>query len=55
MSKQTPNYGLDGGRAVRAMFVVGLAAVIGGVVIVRWTLSGDLGLAYTLKFLALAL
>ena len=55
MSKQTPDYGLDGGRAVRAMFVVGLAAVIGGVVIVRWTLSGDLGLAYTLQIFGFSL
>ena len=49
MSRQTPDYGLDGGRAVRAMFVVGLAAAIGGFLIVRWTLSRDLGLAYTLQ------
>jgi arsenite methyltransferase len=48
MSRQTPDYGLDGGRAVRAMFIVGLVAAIGGCLIARWTLSGHLGLAYTL-------
>jgi arsenite methyltransferase len=49
MSKQTPDYGLDGGRAVRAMFVVGLAAAIGGFVVERWTPSPRLGMAYTLQ------
>ncbi|MFZ2062180.1 MAG: class I SAM-dependent methyltransferase [Candidatus Binatus sp.] len=49
MSRQTPDYGLDGGRAVRAMFVVGLAAAIGGFPIMRWTSSRHLGLAYTLQ------
>jgi len=29
MSRQTPDYGLDCGRAVRAMFIVGVTAVIG--------------------------
>src|SRR5260221_145882 len=49
MRRQTPDYGLDAGAAVRAMFIVGPAAAIGGFVIVRWTLSGDIGLAYTLQ------
>ncbi len=49
MSKQAPDYGLDGGAAVRAMFIVGLAAAIGGFLILRWTLSRHLGLAYTLQ------
>src|SRR6516164_10445388 len=49
MSRQTPDYGLDGGRAVRAMFVVGLAGAIGGFFLERWTLSRHLGLAYTLQ------
>jgi hypothetical protein len=37
MSRQTPDYGLDAGAAVRAMFIVGPAAAIGGFLIVRWT------------------
>jgi arsenite methyltransferase len=41
MSKQAPDYGLDGGRAVRAMFIVGLAGLIGGVILVRWSFSGN--------------
>ena len=49
MSRQTPNYGLDAGAAVRAMFIVGPAAAIGGFLIVRWALSRHLGLAYTLQ------
>ncbi|HEV2171118.1 MAG TPA: 50S ribosomal protein L11 methyltransferase, partial [Candidatus Binatus sp.] len=49
MNRQTPDYGLDGGRAVRAMLIIGLAAAIGGFLIVRWTLSRHLGLAYTLR------
>ena len=49
MSKQAPDYGLDAGAAVRAMSIVGPAAVIGGFLIVRWTLSRHLGLAYTLQ------
>jgi arsenite methyltransferase len=48
MSGQTPDYGLDGGRAVRAMFILGLAGAIGDLLLVRWTLTRDLGLAYTL-------
>jgi arsenite methyltransferase len=40
MSKEAPDYGLDAGRAVRAMFIVGLAAAIGGFILVRWNLSG---------------
>ena len=53
MSRQTPDYGLDGGRAVRASFVVGLAWAIGGFLLVRWTLTRHLGLAYTLQILGL--
>src|SRR5215510_7692742 len=49
MSRQTPDYGLDGGRAVRAMFIVGLGGAIGGFLLVRWTLTRHLGLAYTLQ------
>ena len=49
MSRQTPDYGLDGGRAVRAMFIVGLAGAIGGFLLVQWTLTRHLGLAYTLQ------
>src|SRR5258708_20293942 len=49
MSRQTPNYGLDAGAAVRAMFIVGQAAAIGGFLIVRWTLIRHLGMAYTLQ------
>ncbi len=50
MSRQTPDYGLDGGAAVHAMLVVGLAA-IGGFLLLRWTLNPHLGLAYTLQIL----
>jgi SAM-dependent methyltransferase len=49
MSKQAPDYGLDAGAAVRAMFIVGLAAAIGGFLILRWTVGSHLGLAYTLQ------
>ena len=49
MSTQTPDYGLDAGRAVRAMFIVGPAVAIGGFLLERWTLSQHLGLAYTLQ------
>ena len=49
MRRPTPDYGLDGGRAVRAMFVVGLAWAIGGFLLVRWTLTRHLGLAYALQ------
>jgi arsenite methyltransferase len=49
MSRQTPDYGLDAGRAVRAMFIVGPAGAIGGFLLERWTLSQHLGLAYTLQ------
>jgi arsenite methyltransferase len=44
MSRQTPDYGLDGGRAVRAMFVVGVAAAIGGFLVTKHT-----GFAWTLE------
>jgi arsenite methyltransferase len=49
MSRQTPDYGLDAGRAVRAMVIVGAAGAIGGFLLERWTLSGHPGLAYTLQ------
>src|SRR5215510_9940921 len=49
MSRQTPDYGLDGGRVVRAMFIVGLAGAIVGFLLGRWTLSRHLGLAYALQ------
>jgi arsenite methyltransferase len=49
MSRQAPDYGLDGGRAVRAMFIVGLAGAIGGFLLVQWTLTRHLGLAYSLQ------
>ena len=49
MGRETPDYGLDGGRAVRAMFIVGLGGAIGGFLLVRWTLTRHLGLAYTLQ------
>src|SRR5215813_5420156 len=49
MSRQTPDYGLDAGRAVRAMFIVGPAAAIGGFLLERGPLSQHLGLAHTLQ------
>jgi arsenite methyltransferase len=49
MTRQTPDYGLDGGRAVRAMFIVGPAGAIGGFLLVQWTLTRHLRLAYTLQ------
>jgi arsenite methyltransferase len=49
MSRQTPDYGLDAPGAVRAMFVVGLAGAIGGFLLVQWTLTRHLGLAFTLQ------
>ena len=51
MSSQTLDYGLDGGAAVRAMFVVGPAAAILGFILGRGTVSPHLGLAYTLQIL----
>jgi len=50
MSKQTPDYGLDAGAAVYAMFALGLAGAIVGFILV-WTSSRHLGLAYTLQIL----
>jgi len=47
MSRQRPDYGLDAGRAVRAMFVIGFAAAMGGLLLVQS--SRHLGLAYTLQ------
>jgi arsenite methyltransferase len=49
MRRQTPDYGLDAGRAVRAMFIVGLAGATGGFLLVQWTVTRHLGLAYTLE------
>src|SRR5260370_9982272 len=49
MSRQTTDYGLDGGRAVRAMFIVGHAGAIGGFLLVQWTLTRHLRVAYTLQ------
>src|SRR5215469_2389266 len=49
MSRQKPHYGLDAGRAVRAMFVIGLAGASGGILLVQRNLSRHLGLAYTLQ------
>ncbi len=49
MSRQTPDYGLDGGAAVRAMFTVGLAGAIVGFLLERSTLSRHAGLAYTIQ------
>jgi arsenite methyltransferase len=49
MSTQTPDYGLDGGRAVRTMFVVGLAAAIGGFLLLHRATSPHLGVAWTLQ------
>jgi arsenite methyltransferase len=49
MSRQTPDYGLDGGRAVRAMFIVGPAGAIGGFLLVQWSLTRHVGLAYALQ------
>jgi arsenite methyltransferase len=45
MSKQTPDYGLDAGVLVYAMFVVGLVAAIIGFIL-GWTSSRHVGLAY---------
>ena len=53
--KQTPDYGLDGGRAVRPMFVLGLAGAIGGLLLVRWSLTQHLGLAYTFQIVGFVL
>ena len=52
MSRETPDYGLDGGRAVRAMFIVSLAAIVG---VLFWPgLSHQhRGLASTLQILGL--
>ena len=49
MTKDAPDYGLDGGRAVRAMFIVGGAAMIIGFILARSTSTQHLGLAYTLQ------
>jgi arsenite methyltransferase len=55
VSKQTPDYGLDGGRAVRPMFVLGLAGTIGGFLLVRSSLTEHLGVAYTLQIVGFIL
>jgi arsenite methyltransferase len=49
MSRQAPDCGLDAGRAVRARFIVGLAGAIGGFLLVQWTLTRHLGLAYSFQ------
>ena len=48
MSRQTPDYGLDAGAAVYAMFVLGLAGAISGFVLV-WTSSRHVNLAYAVQ------
>jgi arsenite methyltransferase len=48
MRSQTPDYGFDGGRAVRPMFIVGLGAAIAGFLLVRSPSTQHLGLDYTL-------
>ena len=57
MSKQAPDYGLDAPGVVRAMFIVGLAGVIVGFLLVRSTLSRNagsaVGLAYTVPIFGL--
>jgi len=50
-----PDYGLDGGRAVRAMFVLGLAGTIGGFYLERVTLSRRPTMAVTLLISGLIL
>ena len=49
MNKQAADYGLDAGVAVYAMFIVGLAAALGGLVLARWTATGNLGAAHALQ------
>jgi len=53
MGTRTPDYGLDGGRAVRAIFVVGPAAAIGGFFLERS--APHLGLAYALQISGIVL
>ena len=48
MSRQTPDYGLDAGAAVYAMFVLGIAGAISGFVLV-WTSSRHVSLAYAVQ------
>ncbi len=48
MSKQTPDYGLDAPPAIYAMFVLGLAGVIFGFVLV-WTSNRHVSLAYSVQ------
>src|SRR5262249_30216776 len=43
MSNHTPDYGLDGPGAVRALFLVGLAGAIGGFLLAQWPLSRHAG------------
>ena len=43
MSKQKPDYGLNGPGVVRAIFIVGLAGTIVGFLLERWTLSRHAG------------
>jgi arsenite methyltransferase len=52
MCKQAPDYGLDGGRAVRAMFIVGLAGALGGFLLQRGNWCWHLGSAHALQLFA---
>ena len=53
MSKEAPDYGLDAPGAVYAMFIVGLAGAIVGLILVRWTFGQHVGpavgLAHTVQ------
>ena len=55
MSQKTPDYGLDGGRAVRAMFIAGAAGAIIGFLLARATFGrhagAATGLAHTVQIL----
>lgn len=48
MSTQTPDYGLDAGLLVYAMFIVGLVAAVIGFILV-WTSSRHVGLVFALQ------
>ena len=45
--RQTPDYGLDGGLAIYAMFIVGLAGTIVGFLLVDW--RAHIGLAHAVQ------
>jgi arsenite methyltransferase len=53
MNRQTPDYGLDAGRAVYAMFIIGPAAVLGGFLVQRWA-PQHVGLAWTLQIFGIS-